>query len=478
MSNDNGNMIEQWLEKEGYRLIDKDYRQYIQTARQWFEGYCSDFHDYKIRVQKVQKKLKRYSMGAAKMVCEDFATLLLNEKVQINAEGFSALPDLLRDNRFFERGNRLVEWAFALGTGAMVEFTDAEGNPTIDYIRGDLIYPLNWDGDNITECAFGSRRVLGAKKDAGEGYYVQVHERREGQYYIRNVWLDKDGEEMPTPEGVEPESGPFDVPLFQIIRPNTVNSIDPDSPMGMSIYGAAIDQLKAVDLVYDSYVNEFQLGKKRVMVPQSFTQQALQDDGTYQPFFDPNDLIYTVYQVGDNAADKLTPVDMTLRATEHEQGLQRMLDLLSKRCGLGTGRYRFDGTRQGTAKTATEVISEDSDLYQSIKRHEKPLERAIIGMVRALSLLSGGSPDLNVSVEFDDSIFEDTGTTIERNIKLVAAGLKSKKGAIMEIAGCDEKEAEKRMQEIADEQTIEAPNIDTLFAQEKGDQHGVQAQGQ
>jgi hypothetical protein len=37
----------------------------------------------------------------------------------------------------------------------------------------------------------------------------------------------------------------------------------------MSIYGAAIDQLKAVDLVYDSYVNEFQLGKVRsgLMVP-------------------------------------------------------------------------------------------------------------------------------------------------------------------------------------------------------------------
>jgi len=457
---DNGNMIERWLEKQGYRLIDKDFRQYIQTAREWFEGHCPDFHDYKVRVQKVQKQLKRYSLGAAKMVCEDYATLLLNEKVQVIADGFAALPDLLRENRFFERGNRLIEWAFALGTGAMVEFLNEDGEPTIDYIRGDLIYPLNWDGDNITECAFGSRRVLGSKKDAGEGYYVQVHERREGAYYIRNVWLDKDGKEMATPEGVEPESGPFDVPLFQIIRPNTVNSLDPDSPMGMSIYGAAIDQLKAVDLVYDSYVNEFQLGKKRLMVPVSFTQQVQQDDGTFVPVFDPNDLIYTQYQVSDSAGDKLTPVDMTLRAAEHEQGLQRMIDLLSKRCGLGTGRFKFD---RGAAATATQVISEDSALYQSVKRHEKPLERAIIGMVRALSVLSGGSPDLDVTVEFDDSIFEDTGTTIARNIQLVTAGLKSKKAAIMEIAGCDEKEAEKRMQEITSEQTIEAPNVDMLF---------------
>jgi A118 family predicted phage portal protein len=80
--------------------------------------------------------------------------------------------------------------------------------------------------------------------------------------------------------------------------------------------------------------------------------------------------------------------------------------------------------------------------------------------------LSGGSPDLDVTVEFDDSIFEDTGTTIARNIQLVDAGLKSKKAAIMEIAGCDEGEAEKRLQEIASEQTVEAPNVDTLFDKE------------
>ncbi|MEA4999291.1 MAG: phage portal protein [Candidatus Limiplasma sp.] len=459
--NDNGNMIEQWLDKQGYRCVDSDYRMHIQRFREWFEGYCPEFHDYRVTAQRAQRKLKRYSLGMAKTVCEDYATLLLNEKVQISANGFKVLPDLLRDNRFFERGNRLIEWVFALGTGALVEFIDESGAPTIDYIRGDLIYPLNWDGDNITECAFGSRRVLGARKDAGEGYYVQVHERRDGKYFIRNVWLDKDGKELPPPEGVEPESGPFAVPLFQIIRPNTVNSIDPDSPMGMSIFGASIDQLKAVDLVYDSYVNEFQLGKKRLMVPQSFQMQALQEDGTLKPMFDPNDLIYNVYQVGDNATDKLQAVDMELRAEAHEQGLQRMIDLLSKRCGLGVGRYRV---ADGGAKTATEVISEDSDLYQSVKRHEKPLERVIIGMVRALSALSGGAPDIDVGVEFDDSIFEDTGTTIARNIQLVTAGLKSKRAAIMEIAGCDEKEAEKRLQEIASEQMIEAPNVDVMFA--------------
>ena len=464
--NNDLNMIEKWLDSQGYRTLDKDYRTWIETFRAWFVGYCKDFHDYKITVQKRQKTLKRYSLGMAKTVCEDYATLLLNERVQINADGFTALPDILQDNRFFERGNRLVEWTMALGTGAFVEFADGEGKPTIDYIRGDLIYPLNWDGDNITECAFGSRRVLGAKKDKGEGYYVQVHEKRGKQWFIRNVYLNDKGIEIAAPDGVEPESGPFPVPMFQIIRPNTVNSVDPESPMGMSVYGAAIDQLKAVDLIYDSYVNEFQLGKKRLLVPMSFTQQTLQDDGTYKPVFDPNDLIYQVYQVEDEAKDRPLAIDMTLRAEQHEIGLQRMIDLLSKKCGLGVGRYKFDN--DGAAKTATEIISEDDDLYQSIKRNEKPLERAIVGMVKALSFLNGGSADIDVTAHFDDSIFEDTGTIIKRNIELVGNAMQSKLKALQEIHKIDEAAAKKLLDEINAEQMMTAPAVDNLFGGGEG----------
>lgn len=48
-----------------------------------------------------------------------------------------------------------------------------------------------------------------------------------------------------------------------------------------------------------------------------------------------------------------------------------------------------------------------------------------------------------MTVDFDDSIIEDTNTTIDRNIKLVQAGLRSKLSAIMEINKCDEATAQK-----------------------------------
>lgn len=459
------NVISTWLSSVGYRQPDNDYRKHIERFRAWYRGEAlKDFHNYTIYNGTKRLGLEYRRMGMAKTICEDYASLLLNEKVQISADNFKELTAILDDNRFLERGNRLLEWTFALGTGAFVEFLDADGNPAIDYIRGDMIYPLSWDGDKITECAFGSSQVFGSKKDSGEGYYVQVHERVPGGYQIRNVYLTDKGKEIAAPDGVLPVSDVSPMPLFQIIRPNTVNCIDPDSPMGMSIYGAAEEQLKAVDLIFDSYVNEFKLGKKRIMVPMSLSKIITQEDGTTRPLFDEKDTIFTVLQTKDGSdLDKPIEINFDLRIEEHDKALQRMLDMLSKKCGLGTGRYNFEADGL-TAKTATEVISEDSDLYQSVKRNEKPLDRAISGMVKALAWLLNGTLDQPCTIEFDDSIFEDTNATIARNIKLVEAGLKTKKAAIMEIGHISEEEATARLEEIAKETTVALPNVQDMFS--------------
>ena len=147
---------------------------------------------------------------------------------------------------------------------------------------------------------------------------------------------------------------------------------------------------------------------------------------------------------------------MTIRAQEHELGIQRSLDLLSLKCGMGTGRYQFEN---GGVKTATEVISDKSDLYQNRQKNVIVLEAALIGMAQAVAFLDNGSVP-EVTVDFDDSIIEDTNTTIDRNIKLVNAGLRSKLTAIMEIDKCSEADAKKEMERIAEDNQIMGQNVD------------------
>lgn len=447
-------IIQRYLTGKGYTLLSDEWYAKMSKWLDWYKGYVEDVHRYRVyRPKGPAREVDRYRLGMAKVVCEDYSSLLINEHVQITCEGFSALDDILERNDFWTRANRLAEISMALGTGAFVEYKGADGGPAIDYIRGDLIYPLSWDGERVTECAFVSRKTLSVGEKKVNGYYLQMHLREPKGWRIYNVYLDDTGVEIAPPEGILPESDLSPVPLFQLVRPNTINYEDMDCPMGMSIFGAAIDQLKACDIVYDSYVNEFVLGKKRLMIPESLATAMIKESGAVDLSFDPNDALIYTYPKDDKGTEGLKEVDMRIRSTEHEQALQRQIDLISKKCGLGVGRYRFDAS---AAKTATEVVSAKSDLYQSLKRHEKTFESAITGMVQALCWMCGGDARAKVSVAFDDSIIEDVNATIERNIKLVGSGLRSSVDAIMAIEQCDEDAARKKLEAIRAERAQEA----------------------
>lgn len=168
------------------------------------------------------------------------------------------------------------------------------------------------------------------------------------------------------------------------------------------------------------------------------------------PVFDPSDIEFYALNTEEGEAQKLTEINMEIRAQAHETGLDRALDMLGKKCGLGNGRYKFEG---GTVKTATEVISEKSELYQNLKKNEIVLRSALEGMVRALAFLSGRNVS-EVTIGFDDSIIEDAQSTMNDNVTLVGAGLKSKKKAIMEIQHCSEEDAEEELALIDKEQKV------------------------
>lgn len=453
--------IREWLVENKYNTATDETYSHILEWLEWYQNDVEKFHKYKVFNGVVTKEEERYKLGMAKKVCEDWANLLLNEKVAIKAGNYEKrLQEVLDNNNFLVRANQLIEMAFALGTGAIVEYLDGE-EVMIDYIRADMIYPLSWDNGDITECAFGSVRVI----DGKEVLYLQIHrlgkadnEEDSEHYYIENKYIDrKESKELDPPEGVIPlVSTGYDKPLFQIITPNICNNIDLDSPLGVSVFANAIDQLKGCDLVYDSYMNEFVLGRKRILVPVSFAKKQMEKDGVAAPAFDASDTVY--YQMpGDRDSNlKLTEVDMSIRANEHELAVQRSLDVLALKTGLGAGRYQFDSSG---VKTATEVISDKSDLYQNRQKNAIIVNAALVGMVKAVAYLDAGI-DPDVTIDFDDSIIEDTNTTIDRNIKLVQGGLRSKLTAIMEINKCTEEEALKEIERIAGDNQITGQDVD------------------
>lgn len=415
--------ITEYLTRNGYTAVDDAYYAQIALWQSWYQGKVNSFHTYTQYNGQRKVTRQRKTMGMAKRFCEDWAALLLNEKVRIsvgNEAAQAAMDEILKRNRFSVRANQLVELAFALGTGAFVEYLDG-GEVVIDYVRGSMVYPLAWDNGIITECAFASERKQGAEKYI----YLNIH-RKNGQerYVVENKMFRRNGDTITPadlPEGVADEvmTG-SEVPYFQIVTPNIVNNADLSSPMGISVYANAIDNLQNIDLVFDAYDNEFRLGKKRVLVPLTLTQTTMADSGVTKPVFDDNDVEFYVIDTGEQNTQKIEEMNGALRYDAFEAGIKTAINLAAYKCGFGENRYRFEG---GTAMTATQVISQDSDLFRNLKKHELILDAALQGLIKAIAQMAGIGIG-EITIEFDDSIIEDEDKERQRFMQEIREGLR------------------------------------------------------
>ena len=397
----------------GYNTIDPRFYAMIDAWGEWYRGNVAAFHTYTVYNGARKLRRERATLNMGKKVCEDWADLLMNERVKINVQGEreqAFVDSVFEDNNFWVKMNETQELKAAFGTAAVAPYISGgsvSGGAAVklNYITARNIYPLTWDSGGITECAFADTRFINGKNYV----YLQIH--RAG--IIENLLFEnpnngglKRAEDINSVAGFENVAAvvPVTGRTFVIDRLNITNNLDNLSggvnPMGISVFAGAVDILKGADSVYDSYVNEFILGKKRVMVKAEATQI---NNGN--PVFDPDDLMF--YQMPDSRSDEpfIKEIDMKIRADEHEKALQTNLNLLSVKCGFGENHYSFE---RGAVKTATEVISQNSAMFRTLKKHELILEDALVRLTRIILRYGGFGGETPVTVDFDDSVIEDT----------------------------------------------------------------------
>ena len=179
------------------------------------------------------------------------------------------------------------------------------------------------------------------------------------------------------------------------------------------------------------------------------------------PVFDPNDVVFYVLPEDIKDGTIIDAIEMSIQAQDHNTGLRDMLNMLSSKCGFGENHYRFDS---GGVSTATQVISENSTLFRTIKKHEIVLESALEELARIIlrmgnSVLHMGlDEDVEISIDFDDSIIEDTRTELQDMRADVAAGLIRPELYVAKKYGVSEGEARKMlpdMDDLADEEQDE-----------------------
>lgn len=420
--------------------------------RAWYQGFVDNFHLYKVYAGEREVEKKRRTLNMAARVCQDWADLLLNEKVEITVSNEAAqevLNRLLKQVDFTVRGNNLIQAAFALGGGFLIQYWDGESKQTKQkYITQEYVYPISVENGRITEAAFASEKIFDSEKYK----YIEVHIKENNIYKVINYLLtDKNGalaevsEEFYEKINLEREILMGTIPTFQQIRPNVANKDKFDSPFGTSIYADALDVFEGTDIIYDNYINEFVLGRKRIFAHDSVSNVLITETGETVRAFNPDD--DTFYLLPASDADNTPPIiesNMALRTAEFDAGLQTQLNLISQLCGFGENGYKWSN---GSVSTATQIISENSKMFRTLKKHEELLESAIIDMVHGLLFIENKfsenpvATSVSVTIDFDDSIIEDTAEIKRQAMLDYNAGLIDAIEYYITVYHMDEKQA-------------------------------------
>lgn len=482
-----------------------------------YRGYYKPWHRISAPTVKDalhERDLER--MDTAKAICAELVGLIWNEQCEISVSQETGkdqllgefVHDVLMKNGFWIKMQEHIEQVLALGGGAIKvwyeEKRDGEGNVTpnsgnirLGFCMADQFVPTAWDNTQVTDGVFISRQ-------AKDGYYytrLEWHKWDGLTYWISNEAYRSEYKQNSAKEpqdilgfryplsAVYPfldEQTPLQglsTSLFAYYRPAIANNLDDDSPLGVSIYANALSTLKALDICYDSFVQEFRLGRKRIIVPAQCLR-TVQDPVTKESrrFFDATDEAYVALKSDDTDALKIQDNTVSLRVGEHEQAINALLSILCLQVGFSAGTFTFD--RAQGLKTATEVISENSKTYKTIKSNQLQIKAAIDRVVDAIiqvaslydvqwngtSIRTLSAIGWETKVVFDDSILQDRQTNINEGILLANNGLMSKKRFLMEKLGYTEEEAAQELEEIKQESGISADVFD--FAQ-AGAQEGM-----
>ena len=69
------------LKELGFKTCPEDFYSKVGEWKEWYDGDVAKFHDYTVYNGQKRISMHRYGLGMAKKVCEDWAKLLMNEKV-------------------------------------------------------------------------------------------------------------------------------------------------------------------------------------------------------------------------------------------------------------------------------------------------------------------------------------------------------------------------------------------------------------
>lgn len=242
-------------------------------------------------------------------------------------------------------------------------------------------------------------------------------------------------------------------PLFACFKPPRANNLEPDSPLGVSVYaGEVTDLLRQADEQWERLRWEYESGERKIFSDATQVDERKISDRLF---------LKGMFTSEGNLFSEFSPA---FRNAELYEGFQYTLKIIEFCTGLAFGTI---SDPQTVEKTATEQIMTRHRQHLTVKDIQTAFQETLDGLLYAMDALcslnrlapEGG---YQVTYNWGDGVLDDPDTrrqNMSMDLQLVRENLMSRTAFVMKWEKVDEAEAKRRLAEI-DADTGEDPPME------------------
>ncbi|MFH0402069.1 phage portal protein [Streptococcus sp. A23] len=441
--------------------------------------YAGRFDKVKYKDSNGTQQVRDFNhLPIGRTAAKKIASLVFNEQAEIkiddkNADAF--LSETLKNDRFNKNFERYLESCLALGGLAMRPYVD-DDKVRVSFIQAPVFFPLQTNTQDVSSAAIVTKSTKVVNKKLMYYTLIEIHEWKNSlDYFITNELYESEdagrvGSRVPLNVIYEDLKDVVKVdnvtrPLFTYLKPPGMNNRDINSPLGLSIFDNAKTTIDFINTTYDEFMWEVKMGQRRVAVPSQTVKTEYDQNGdmiTTRKEFDVGHNVYEQFDSGLDEGIKIIDLTTPIRSDDYIKAINEGLSLFEMQLGVSAGMFTFDGH---SMKTATEIVSENSDTYQMrnsivalVEQSLKELVVSIFELARAYDLYNGQVPDIDdISINLDDGVFTDRNAELDYWIKVVNAGFGTQLQAIEKVLNVTPEKAKAIKGEI-DNETVDAVN--------------------
>ena len=402
------------------------------------------------------------SLNLPAAICTEMARLVTMES-KISITGGPRADMIAKFMRpFLINLPRYVEYACSTGGITFKPYMDSKGI-AIDVTKAGYFYPVSFDSaENITGVIFPEFKRVGKKlytrleyQQFSDGKYIIINKAfvsRKAQVKNDNVInLGQEISLVDVPEWSNIESyaefRDADRTLFSYFKIPVANNIDPESPLGVSIYARAVEQIRDADEQYGAAMWEYKSKETAIQASSEFFKHDRQGNAIL-PRGKERQYVDMGHSVSDdNGKPFFNVYSPEIRDASFFNGYNKIIQKVEFNSGLAYGTL---SDPQVVDKTAEEIKMSKQRSYSTVTSIQNSLSDAVKMLVDAIDawitiedLASPGS--VNLAMSWDDSLVTDKKAEREQDLQDLAAGIMQAYEYRMKRYGEDEATAREKV---------------------------------